>query len=423
METSSAVIETASAVVETVGTLIAAAANRTQPLREMCAMSPERARQYGFVSHYNHTGSPATDRLANDISLTRGQLWRLAANPPALNAQLSGWGGAGLDPAALPLLLPALLWALFFVLLRLRTLRHGERLGLLLRVVVPRAGDDDASLSAGQRRKLKKLHGQLWLAASHAVSAFFGYAVQRGKPWFALPVGRENYVGFLSPHPYKVDASLLLYYQYGLGFYISELVYLLIDYDIKRSDFFMFLIHHAVTFFLIVLSHCSYEHRFGVYVLFIHDASDILLTLSKVINYVVEAERKRKQKAESDHNNNNIKKKKITKTADVRSSFLYKVIFNSTTLNICFIVFVASFIFLRIICLPALAFASIVASIKIRMCTVFYWILVLLLHVVIQGLQLYWLALILKLMFNMIIGKPLKDIRSDDDEENDLHRD
>lgn len=353
-------------------------------------MSLDRARQYGFVSHYNHTGSAESDRLANDIALSSGQLWQLAANPVKVHAQLSGWGGAGLDPAALPQLLPALFFAFVFVLLRLLSTPYCERLGLFLRVVDPKTTDSGRSdrLRGGQRRKLRKFHAQLWLAVTYTVSTIFGYIVQRDKPWFGLPVNEENYVSFLSPHPYKVDIYMLLYYQYGLGFYMSELIFLLMDYDLKRSDFLLFLVHHFVTLFLMILSHCSYEHRVGAYVLFIHDASDILLAVSKVINYVVEAAEKRKQKNKGNNNdtinnknsnsNNKMKynKKMITETKDVTSSSLYKFFFNSTTLNTCFAAFVVVFVFLRIICLPSLAFASVGASIKIRMCTLSFWLLV-----------------------------------------------
>ncbi|EAN81173.1 hypothetical protein, conserved, partial [Trypanosoma cruzi] len=60
-------------------------------------------------------------------------------------------------------------------------------------------------------------------------------------------------------------------------------------------------------------------------------------------------------------------------------------------------------------------------AVKIRTFTVCYWVLVVLLQVVLQGLHLYWFALIVKLAIRALFGGPLDDIRSEDDEENDGH--
>ncbi|RNF11372.1 putative dihydroceramide synthase, partial [Trypanosoma conorhini] len=90
----------------------------------MYAMPLDRANAYGFVSRYNHTGDPATDRHANDLTFTREQLWWLATNPVSLQVHLNGWGGAGWDASALPqLLLPALLWAVVLIAVRFTSQR------------------------------------------------------------------------------------------------------------------------------------------------------------------------------------------------------------------------------------------------------------------------------------------------------------
>ncbi|ESL10366.1 hypothetical protein TRSC58_01903 [Trypanosoma rangeli SC58] len=272
----------------------------------MYAMPFSRAMEYGFVAHYNHTGDPATERHANNLSFTSEQLWWLATNPLSLQVHLNGWGGVGLDAAALPQLLPALLWAAMLVAVRFFFRREIARLGLYLQVVVPSSGPkrvDEGSgakaarLSRGQRNKLRRFQTQVWLAVTYTASALFGYMVQRDELWFGLPLSEANRIHILSPHPYRPGRGLLLYYQYGLGFYLAECFLHLVDRDIKRSDFLEYLAHHVVTIALIVLSHCSYEHRFGVYVLFIHDVSDVMLAVSKALNYVVQAAEEREQRA------------------------------------------------------------------------------------------------------------------------------
>ncbi|PWU84602.1 putative Sphingosine N-acyltransferase [Trypanosoma cruzi] len=265
----------------------------------MYAMPLDRAREYGFVSHYNHSGDPAMDRHANNLTFTGEQLWWLVTNPVSLQVHLNGWGGVGprrrgaATAAAVPAVGPS-------CSLRSASSSSGGSRGSACscRVVVPGTsqkkvcagtGANAIRLNVGQRKKLRKFQTQLWLAVSYTASTVFGYMVQRGEPWFGLPLSEANRISILSPHPYNPGRWILLYYQYGLGFYLSECFSHLANHDIKRSDFLEYVIHHIVTIALIVFSHCSYEHRFGVYVLFIHDASDIMLAVSKALSYVVKA--------------------------------------------------------------------------------------------------------------------------------------
>ncbi|RHW72692.1 Sphingosine N-acyltransferase [Trypanosoma brucei equiperdum] len=377
------------------------------PLGNMYAMTAERAREYGFVSHYNHTGSEASDKLANNITLTSEEWVQLLTGPVQFITQSGGWGGAGFDATVLPQLLLCFPWVIAFLMFRVFTQRQLIRVGLWLQVVVPKGGTA-ATLSNSQRRKLKKFQNQVWLATYYIVSTIFGYAVQIGKPWFGLPVSKANRVALLTPHPYKPGNGLLCYYQYGLGFYIAEMLALLTEYDIKRSDFVEYFIHHIVTVALIVVSHCNYEHRFGVYVLLIHDASDIMLALSKILNYVLGAQAKR------------MRQRKAGKKVDVveaKSSFLYRMIFCETTMNIVFVAFTAVFVFFRLVCLPYLALSNIVYGVKIRMFTWSYCLLIFLLQVALQGLHIYWFTIIVKVLINTALGSRVDDIRSEDDED------
>ncbi|KAH8616186.1 TLC domain [Trypanosoma vivax] len=259
------------------------------PLGDVYAMPLERAEEYGFVSYYNHTGDAATSRASNNLTLTDEE-WRwLLTNPVGLAMRLAAAGGLGLDTSALPQLLPCLLWAVVFVLVRLAAQTWLSRIGVWLRLAVPRARH--RGRGTVRCRRLRKFQIQLWLAVYYAASTAFGWAVQRDKPWFGFPASEDNRIALLTPHPYRPEPELLLYYQYGLGFYLSEMVALLAERDMRRADFLEYFVHHLVTFALVILSHCSYEHRFGAYVLFLHDASDIMLAVTRAFLYVVDAQR------------------------------------------------------------------------------------------------------------------------------------
>ncbi|KAH8610905.1 TLC domain [Trypanosoma vivax] len=376
-------------------------------LDDMYAMPPERAREYGFVSYYNHTGDTVRDSLANNLELTSEQWRQLLVNPVGLATRLGGWGGVGLDLTALPQLLPCFLWALLFLVVRLIAQTWLSRLGIWLQVVVPRGRR--ARPSAMQRRRLKKFQNQLWLAVYYTASTVFGYAVQYDKPWFGLPVGLSNRVAFLTPHPYNPGPELLNYYRYGLGFYVAEMVALILEHDMRRSDFAEYFVHHIVTFALMILSHCSYEHRFGAYVLFIHDASDIMLAVGKAMIYVSRAMEARERKAA-------VAEGGAVKHAAAPSP-IFRALFSSTSLTICLAIFLVLFVFFRLVCLPCLALANLVLGVKIRMFTWSYCVLILLLQVALQGLHLYWFAIIMKIAIQTLKGKPAADVRSDDDDD------
>ncbi|KAM9831006.1 ceramide synthase 5-like [Syngnathus typhle] len=55
--------------------------------------------------------------------------------------------------------------------------------------------------------------------------------------------------------------------------------------DIKRKDFFIMLVHHLATIFLITFSYAINMLRAGTLVMCVHDASDIFLEAAKLANY------------------------------------------------------------------------------------------------------------------------------------------
>ncbi|KEG05518.1 putative dihydroceramide synthase [Trypanosoma grayi] len=137
-----------------------------------------------------------------------------------------------------------------------------------------------------------------------------------------------------------------------------------------------------------------------------------MLAVSKSINYVVSADTKRQQKAVR-------LKGKGAGTTAAAPCLLYRLVFNDAVVTGCFVAFVVLFAFFRLVCLPFLARATLLLGPKYRTFTLSHWIMVLFLHVVLQGLHVYWFALIVKLAIHIFTGGPCADIRSDNDTEED----
>ena len=56
-------------------------------------------------------------------------------------------------------------------------------------------------------------------------------------------------------------------------------------FDVKRKDFWMMFVHHAVTIFLMSFSWTCNFYKVGTLVLIIHDVADIFLESAKLFKY------------------------------------------------------------------------------------------------------------------------------------------
>ncbi|KAF8285089.1 hypothetical protein TcBrA4_0033030 [Trypanosoma cruzi] len=86
---------------------------------------------------------------------------------------------------------------------------------------------------------------------------------------------------------------------------------------------------------------------------------------------------------------------------------LYRLVFSSTTVLLSFVVFVALFVFFRLICLPFLALASVGLAVKIRTFTVCYWVLVVPPAGGAAGTAFVLVCTIVKLAIRALFGGPL----------------
>lgn len=363
-----------------------------------------------------------------------------------------GWGVDWY--AAQDLILPSLRCFFFFLVLRylLRrpmvtmgyyTLGIGSDLPPMDPHTPPLYHPVTKKLSISPRRycRLIKFQNQLWLTLFYVASSLFGYLVQYDKPWFTFPVTPVSAVYFHAPSPYHPTRAILFYYSYGLGFYLSEMFSLLFDHGIRRSDFLEYFLHHVVTLLLIFFSHAGWMHRFGAYVLFLHDSSDILLSFSKSLHYVVEAEENRVKRSLRVGEGGSGRKKKGSSPSSTLSSSMttrtttrkgnhhpsppyhspwcFRYLFTTTAVNISTVGFVVFFFFFRLFCLPKMMLATFWLGFKLFYGNVNVWCMTTLLNLGLQTLHIYWGWLITVMAIKILRGGKRKDIRSGDDETDD----
>ena len=133
-----------------------------------------------------------------------------------------------------------------------------------------------------------------WRFIFYTSMFIYGLIVLYSKPWL------WNVGACWEQYPYHtVGWDIWLYYMIGeicllviiiicltseIGFYISLSITQFVD--VKRKDFFQNMVHHIVTIFLLGFSWSCHFIRIGTLVLIIHDCSDPLLELAKLVKYV-----------------------------------------------------------------------------------------------------------------------------------------
>lgn len=380
-----------------------------------------RANSFGIGSPYQSVSELMVPDPVNSscsildrsrASITWGQLPKAFLNIKSFqNANGPGCSGWGMDWSLLPSLLgPCILWFLAFMMMRYWCREPLARFGVYMGIVTENAKHHRRRLAEGKRgsqalsaknqKEIFKFQNQLWLACFYVISSCFGYYVQREKPWFTFPLNDVSAASLLVPHPYNPTKEILFYYQYGLAFYLAELVSLtFLETAVKRSDFLEYVFHHLVTVALIVFSHIGWEHRFGAYVLFIHDTSDIMLCFSKSLHYMINPEVQRVASAKR-------------RGERYRSPWVFRFVLRENLANGCFAVFTASFVFMRLYCLPMVTRATFGMAPLLRHGNVNMWLLVMLLNIFLQALHLYWGLLIALMILTLFTGGERKDLRS-----------
>lgn len=137
---------------------------------------------------------------------------------------------------------------------------------------------------ADRRKRHTKFKESAWKCLYYFSAESLALAVTYNEPWFT---NTQNF--WVGPGDQiwpdqKVKTKLKLLYMYAAGFYTYS-IFALIFWETRRSDFGVTMSHHVATVILILASYLLRFSRVGSIVLAIHDASDVLLEISKMFKY------------------------------------------------------------------------------------------------------------------------------------------
>ncbi|NWI94637.1 CERS4 synthase, partial [Pitta sordida] len=215
-------------------------------------------------------------------------------------------------------------------------------------------------------RLMKKFCETSWRFIFYFISFFSGLALLYDKPWFW-----DHTVIWLKYPKQPLPSALGWFYLLELSFYCSLVATL--PFDVKRKDLKVQIIHHIATITLISVSYCANMIRFGMIVILVHDASDYILELAKMLHYL-----KWHQVCE-----------------------------------IVFFVFAVVFIISRLVIFPLSVYYYFVTKLPLFpiSCLLNAFL------VILQLLHIFWSYLILQMIFNVILrGAKRQDARSDTEE-------
>ncbi|SOV82344.1 translocation associated membrane protein, putative [Plasmodium sp. gorilla clade G3] len=106
---------------------------------------------------------------------------------------------------------------------------------------------------------------------------------ERTGKWFFL-VTEEEYNENKRGWPFMyINNYVYYFYILQISYWFSCLFYL--NYEIRRKDYYVFVLHHLSTIILLTYSHVLNFWRVGLLILFVHDIVDIVLYVSKLLNY------------------------------------------------------------------------------------------------------------------------------------------
>ncbi|KAJ6814265.1 ASC1-like protein 1 [Iris pallida] len=135
-----------------------------------------------------------------------------------------------------------------------------------------------------RRKKINKFKESAWKWTYFLSGELLSLSVTYNEPWFTNTkyfwVGPGEQVW----PDQKIKLKLKAVYMYAAGFYTYS-IFALMFWETRRSDFGVSMSHHVATAILIVLSYIFRFSRVGSVVLALHDASDVFLEIGKMSKY------------------------------------------------------------------------------------------------------------------------------------------
>lgn len=235
-----------------------------------------------------------------------------------------------------------------------------------------------------RRAKIDRFMEQTYSILYFSMSSPLGLYIMYHNPdgmWY------YNTESFFASYPHKTHDTLFkLFYLLQAGFWAQQSLVLLLQLEKPRKDFHELVFHHVVTMALIYLSYHFHFAMIGIAVFITMDVSDIFLSLSKTLNYL-----------------------DASITMVVYAIFVGVWVYTRHYLNI------------KILWSVLTEFKT-VGPYDLNMSIGQYkcWISQAITFSLLLSLQLvniYWLFLILRIMVRYLLDGEVKDVRSDEEEE------
>lgn len=134
----------------------------------------------------------------------------------------------------------------------------------------------------------KKLAMHMFKGLFYFSSTVFGHYVLGQLSYFPKSLFGKGYMSdmFLSGYPqsfyFEKPKLFDLYYMICLNYTLTDLLWLLFIYE-RQNDFINMLLHHLCTVSLIVFSYLTNYSNLGSIVLYLHNASDIFVHLTRLL--------------------------------------------------------------------------------------------------------------------------------------------
>ncbi|CAI0447181.1 unnamed protein product [Linum tenue] len=118
----------------------------------------------------------------------------------------------------------------------------------------------------------------MWKLTYYATLEVYVLKILFEEPWFW-----DSQLYFRGLPNQELKLSIMLYYMCQCGFYLYSIPALIL-WETRRKDFSVMMSHHVVTVALIGISYVTSFFRIGTIILALHDASDVFLEAAKIFN-------------------------------------------------------------------------------------------------------------------------------------------
>jgi hypothetical protein len=147
--------------------------------------------------------------------------------------------------------------------------------------------EDEANYQLG-RVYVKKLSTNIFKLTFYTFMTVWGFSLLSQLDYFPTSLGGKGYLmkmfepGYPDTFYHWKPANFDIYYLTGLAFCMTDLIWLLFVYELQ-SDFVLMLLHHICTISLISFSFLTNYSNIGCIVLFLHDAGDIFVYITRIV--------------------------------------------------------------------------------------------------------------------------------------------